>query len=48
MIYIYDLTLNFNDRLYDFYDWKDTDSITHYRKIPLIKLSDKKYDKFTK
>ena len=46
MIYIYDLTLNFNDRLYDFYDWKDTDSITHYRKIPLIKLSDKKYDKF--
>lgn len=46
MIYIYDLTLNFNDRLYDFYDWKDSDSITHYRKIPLIKLSDKKYDKF--
>lgn len=46
MIYIYDLTLNFNDRLYDFYDWKDTDSIIHYRKIPLIKLSDKKYDKF--
>ncbi len=46
MIYIYDLTLNFSDRLYDFYDWKDTDSITHYRKIPLIKLSDKKYDKF--
>ena len=46
MIYIYDLTLNFNDRLYDFYDWKDTDNITHYRKIPLIKLSDKKYDKF--
>ncbi len=46
MIYIYDLTLNFNDRLYDFYDWKDTDNIIHYRKIPLIKLSDKKYDKF--
>ena len=46
MIYIYDLTLNFSDRLYDFYDWKDTDNITHYRKIPLIKLSDKKYDKF--
>ena len=46
MIYIYDLTLNFNDRLYDFYDWKDTDNITHYRKMPLIKLSDKKYDKF--
>lgn len=46
MIYIYDLTLNFNDRLYDFYDWKETDNITHYRKIPLIKLSDKKYDKF--
>lgn len=46
MIYIYDLTLNFNDKLYDFYDWKETDNITHYRKIPLIKLSDKKYDKF--
>lgn len=46
MIYIYDLTLNFNDKLYDFYDWKETDNIVHFRKIPLIKLSDKVYDKF--
>ncbi len=46
MIYIYDLTLNFNDKLYDFYDWKETDNIVHFRKIPLIKLNDKNYDRF--
>ena len=46
MIYVYDLTFNFSEELYDFYDWKDSDNITHFRKIPLIKLSEKIYKVF--
>lgn len=40
MIFCYDLTLNFNKELYDFYDWNINDDIKHYRKIPLIKICD--------
>ena len=46
MIYVYDLTFNFSEELYDFYDWKDSDNITHFRKIPLIKLNKKIYKVF--
>ena len=43
MIYAYDLLINFNEELYDFYDWKETDSITHIRRIPLYKIDDTFY-----
>ena len=39
MNYIYDVLLNFNKNLYEFYDWNLNDSILHVRKIPLIKIS---------
>ena len=34
MNYIYDILLNFKNKLYDFYDWNINDDITHIRKIP--------------
>jgi hypothetical protein len=41
MNYIYDILLNFNDMLYDFYDWNVSDTILHIRRIPLILISSK-------
>ena len=38
MIYIYDILANFNETLYDFYDWKTEDTILHLRKVPLFKI----------
>ena len=43
MNYIYDILLNFNKKLYDFYDWNKKDKITHIRKIPSFKISDKDF-----
>ena len=34
MTYIYDVTLNFNEILYDFFEWNNTDNLIHVRKIP--------------
>lgn len=45
MIFIYDILINFNDDLIDFYDWLDTDYLEHIRKIPMIKVTDKFYKK---
>ncbi len=42
MSYIYDILLNFNDCLYDFYDWNKNDNISHIKKIPILKISTKK------
>ena len=39
MTYIYDVTLNFNETLYDFFEWNNTDTLTHVRKIPIFKVS---------
>jgi len=39
MNYIYDVLLNFNNHLYDFFEWDINDNITHIRKIPLIKVN---------
>lgn len=39
MGYIYDVLLNFNDEIYDFYEWNKDDSLIHVRKIPVIKVS---------
>lgn len=38
MNYIYDILLNFNDTIYDFYDWNTSDNIINIRKIPLFKI----------
>lgn len=38
MTYIYDILINFNKNLYDFYDWNVNDDIDHIRKIPVFKV----------
>ena len=40
MNYIYDILINLNNKKnYEFYEWKDNDSILHVRKIPIIKIN---------
>ena len=41
MNYVYDILLNFNEYLYDFYDWNLNDNIYHIRRIPLCKVDTK-------
>lgn len=36
MNYIYDIFLNYNDCLYEMFDWDKEDKITHIRKIPFL------------
>lgn len=43
MIYVYDLLVNLNEELIDFYDWEDTDDMFHVRKCLLIKVLSKDY-----
>lgn len=40
MKYIYDIILNFNEKLYEFYEWKETDNIEYIKKIPIVKVTD--------
>ena len=40
MNYIYDIVLNFNKELYEFFEWKDDDNLINIMKIPLIKIND--------
>lgn len=42
MNYIYDLLLNFNENIYEFYDWNKTDNIRHIKKIPIFKIESNK------
>lgn len=41
MNYIYDIILNFNEQIYDFYEWNKNDILTHIRKIPLLRINSK-------
>ena len=43
MTYIYDVTLNFNEILYDFFEWNNSDTLTHVRKIPIFKVSNEAF-----
>ena len=49
MTYIYDVLLNFNDdnRMIDFYEWKEEDSLEHIKKIPLFRISSKQMNEMT-
>ena len=38
MNYIYDITLNFNKTLYNFYEWNKDDDIDFYLKIPVLNI----------
>lgn len=41
MNYIYDILLNFNRQLYDFFEWNLNDNIIHVRKIPIYRIDSK-------
>lgn len=41
MNYIYDILLNFNSELYDFFEWNLNDNIINIRKIPIYKVNSK-------
>ena len=40
MIYIYDILLNLNKKLIEFFEWEDEDNILYVRKIPIYRVND--------
>ena len=40
MNYIYDIYLNFNKEVYDFFDWNKNDKLTHIKMIPIFKTTE--------
>lgn len=40
MVYIYDIVLNFNDELLEFFEWEDNDDIKYIKRLPLIRVND--------
>ncbi len=44
MFYVYDIVLNFNFELYDFYEWKKDDIIYHIKKIGLFLVSNNEFN----
>lgn len=49
MIYVYDVLVNLNEEMLDFYDWDDTDEFSHVRRVPMFKVvSESYYDLVTK
>ena len=47
MNYIYDIYINLNDTLYDFFDWNKSDKITHIKKLPVLKINEEQFKKIT-
>lgn len=41
MVYVYDILVNFNEKMIDFYDWDKNDQIKHIRKMPIFKVNSK-------
>ena len=48
MNYIYDITLNFNEEPYSFYEWNEEDNIEYYIKVPVFKVEDEVLHDFIK
>ena len=44
MSYVYDIVLNFNNELYEFYEWKRDDNLIHVKRINLIKVDSETYN----
>lgn len=40
MNYIYDIYINFNKNLFDFFDWNKNDKYTHIKMIPIFKIKE--------
>ena len=48
MIYIYDILLNFNKYIYEYYEWNKSDNIEHIKRIRLFKVETDIMDCFFK
>lgn len=46
MNYIFDVCLNFNKELYDFYEWDFNDKVEFFLKIPIFRIEDEIIDNF--
>lgn len=46
MIYVYDVLINLNEELFDFYDWEENDDFSHVRRAPLFKVNYDVYSDF--
>ena len=44
MTYIYDVIFNFDNDLYDFYEWDKTDNYYHIKKVNLLRIDSKTYN----
>ena len=44
MNYIYDLVLNYNKELYEFYEWNNTDKLINIEKIPIIRINNTSFN----
>lgn len=44
MCYVYDLVLNYNACLYEFYEWKKEDVLTHIKRINLVRVNSDTYN----
>lgn len=44
MCYVYDIVLNFNNELYEFFEWKKEDNLFHIKRINLIKVDSVTYN----
>lgn len=47
MNYIYDITLNLNNNLIDFFDWNKCDKLMHIKKMPIFKISEENLKNLT-
>lgn len=45
MNYIYDILLNFNIKMIDFFEWEKNDLILHIKKIPIYKIDIENFEK---
>lgn len=48
MNYIFDVCLNFNKELYEFYEWNNEDEILYFLKIPVFKIEEDLINDFIK
>ena len=46
MNYIFDIYINFNKELYDFYEWNDDDKIEFFVKIPIFRIEEEIINNF--
>ncbi len=46
MQYYYDILVNFDTTLWEFYEWEEQDPIVRIKKIPLLRISEKDIRKF--